>query len=168
MKRTLLASGAALALVATMFVAPASAQRGDPSGGGRGGGGGAAAHSGGGSARSGGGGAFHGGGGGGAIRGGSAPQFRGGVPGAGAGVRVAPQFNGGRAFNGGGQVRTGQVDCGYYRRPGVRYGFVPGPSYYGGDYYDDTPYYYGDDECYQLQPVQTPYGVQYQRVWVCD
>jgi len=49
---------------------------------------------------------------------------------------------------------------------GAVFGFV-GPGYY--DY--ATPYGYSDDYddgCYQLRAVETPYGIQYRRIWVCN
>jgi len=112
----------------------------------------------------GGGGGFRGGGsfqGGNAFRGGGGSMaLRGGDPGAGA--RSVPQFNGGRGghvASGDGRFRTGQRHL-----RGGAFGFVPGPFIYG-----DGPYYSGDDDsCYELQAVQTPYGVQYRRVWVCE
>jgi hypothetical protein len=49
---------------------------------------------------------------------------------------------------------------------GAAFGFV-GPAYY--DY--AAPYDYSDDYddgCYQLRPVETVYGIQYRRIWVCN
>lgn len=85
--------------------------------------------------------------------------LRGGDPGAGA--RSVPRLNGGGGAHIAGGHRNGHFGNRHLR--GRAFGFVSGPFIYG-----DGPYYSGDDSCYELQAVQTSYGVQYRRVWVCD
>jgi hypothetical protein len=47
----------------------------------------------------------------------------------------------------------------HFRGPVVTFG---APYYY----YNDYAYAY-DDDCYELRPVATRYGIQYRRVYVC-
>src|SRR6266540_6146283 len=162
MTRALLSIGAALALAAAALLpTSADAQRGHgggPNVGARGGGGAAFA-----APRGGGGGGFvapRGGGGGGgggfvAPRGGTAFAA---VPRGGGGVAVAAPRAGAGSWSGGPWRGRHHV-----RRGAIALGFAA-PYYY--DY--ATPYYYADDDCYQLQQVPTAWGWQYQRVYVCD
>ena len=141
----------ALAAVTALAVAvplDASVARGSH-GGGHGGGG----HGGGGR-----GGGYHGGGG---WHGGGG--FRGASIGRGfSGSRGFHSFRGmgvQRAWRGGGW-RGGRFG---HRRHG-RFFFAAAPLLYAAPYgYSD--YYY--DDCYQLQPVPTRWGLSWQRVWVC-
>ncbi len=103
-----------------------------------------------------------GGGGGGGFHGGGfhAGGFRaGGFAGMSAGM-AHPRALG--AFPGGGPRIAGLHHVGHLHRRHFRgFGFV-GP--YG--YWDD-PYYYGDDDCYQLRHVLTRHGWRWRRVDIC-
>jgi hypothetical protein len=173
MKRTLLSIASALTLAAAMLPTSASAQHGWKGGGGGGGRISVAPSGGGGGARIG-----AGPGGGGAAFARSAPS--GGnfamQPKSGLGGQAFVQPGGGKGFvqPGGGGQRFVQGNAGnwqggnwpHHRRHfrGPVFGFA-GPAYY--DY--ATPYYSDDDDgCYQLRAVETAYGIQYRRIWVCD
>jgi hypothetical protein len=111
------------------------------------------------------------GGGGGPTGGGhamSAPSFSG---------HAAPSFSGhGSGFAAAPSGRAA-VNPGFAASPGFHHGFghhrhhrgfgafAPGFAY---DYGDSYTYDYGDDgSCTQLRRVATPWGWQWQRVWVC-
>lgn len=65
-------------------------------------------------------------------------------------------------FAGGGLRVAGMHHVGHFHHRHFRsFGFV-GP--YG--YWDD-PYYYGDDDCYQLRHVPTRHGWRWRRVNIC-
>jgi hypothetical protein len=171
MKRGLLSVGAALTLVVAALPTSADAQSPQGGPGGRGGGGGAAVS------------APSGGGGGGVAR--SLPSVRSGSPQGGGGQAFVPRGGspqgGGQAFvprsgspqgqahvqHGGGNWQGGGNwhNRSHIRR-GPTFGFVAPYPYYS-DY--ASPYYYEEDDgCYKVLPVQTVYGVQYRRVWVCE
>ena len=169
MKRTLMATSAALALAAATFTFTAADAQGNRSGveGSRGGGGAAAARGGGGGAailrggnRGGGGGAAilrggnRGGGGGAAI-------LRGGGGGGGAAIL---RGNGAQRFSGSGQWR-GQHDGRRHFRRAPAYAYGLGAPYFYDNGYDSG---YGDDGCFQWQQVQTNDGLRWARVNVCE
>jgi len=106
--------------------------------------------------------------------GGGSPQggvqnfaVRGGGPQGGGGQNFVARGGGQNfAVQGGGHWNGSQWrDRPHVRGPVVTYGFAT-PYYYD----DASPYYYEDDGegCYRIVPVQTAYGLEYRRVWVCE
>ena len=144
-RKTIVVLAASVAM-ALAVAGDALAQRGSMGGGGGGGGGGG---SGGGSFGGGGGGGYRGGGGGAAI---SAPS---------AGVR-GPSAGG--TFRGPGVAGTTRYSggnwSGRHHRHHHHRGFVGAPYFYGA--------YAAYDACYQSRRVLTPWGWQWQRVYVCN
>jgi hypothetical protein len=73
-------------------------------------------------------------------------------------------FRGAPDGQSGGHFRSGH----FHNHGGPGFGFWgPGYAYYDwGDY--DNYAYDDDDGCYQARLVDTPYGLRWRRVWVCD
>ncbi|ARQ00831.1 hypothetical protein CAK95_18355 [Pseudorhodoplanes sinuspersici] len=87
----------------------------------------------------------------------------------GGGPRIA---DGGRNWDGNRWAGGGRNwHRGRYHRRGRGYGYAFYGAPFIGAYAYGAPYYssyYGDDECYELQRVATPYGLRWRQVWVCD